>query len=145
MTMSRAVVFCAMWFTVWASNPSHYNTVFNNSTTVLRDWTLENDCTHCSSNHAGECTQMTPHATTFGSSGMVHTTTKADPSKSSCGALSNSGHATWNPHLLYGNFTVVARWFPGGSKNVSTATGFIGLDANNNVASITMVVSRGVQ
>ena len=34
--------------------------------------------------------------------------------------------------------SVVARWFPGEEHTVQTATGFIGLDAPNNEASITM-------
>merc|ERR1712187_383592 len=66
------------------------------------------------------------------------TTRKLSATASSCGAYSSSGHATWNPDLLYGNFTVVAKWFPGAAADVSTATGFIGLDSAGNEASITM-------
>ena len=50
----------------------------------------------------------------------------------------SSGHLTWDPALLYGNFTVVARWFPGAPSVAETSTGFIGLDSTGNEASITM-------
>lgn len=131
--------------TLAQGNPSAYSTDFTDGASVLSQWTLAEECDHCSktahglsSAHADECTQMTANATTFGKNGMVHTTTKADPTLSSCGAESNSGHATWNHGVLYGNFTVTAKWFPGASADVSTATGFIGLDSNGNEASITM-------
>ena len=45
---------------------------------------------------------------------------------------------TWDPPLLFGNFSVVARWFPGEAARVRTSTGFIGLDSPSNEASITM-------
>ena len=84
---------------------------------------------------------MSPNATTFGKvlhgSGMRHTTRHLNQ-RLSCGASVTSGHLTWQPSVLYGNFTVVARFFPGGKANVSSATGFIGLDAADNQASITM-------
>jgi beta-glucanase (GH16 family) len=51
----------------------------------------------------------------------------------------SSGHLTWNPPLVYGNFSVKAQWFNANTgKSVETSTGFIGLDSNNNMASITM-------
>lgn len=50
----------------------------------------------------------------------------------------SSGHMTWDPPLLFGNFSVVARWFPGEAARVRTSTGFIGLDSPSNEASITM-------
>jgi beta-glucanase (GH16 family) len=82
---------------------------------------------------------MTPAATAFGAvadgKGMVHTTSHTTPTK--CGNV-QSGHVTFNPAITYGNFTIVARWFPGDNSTVSSATGFIGLDANGNEASITM-------
>lgn len=123
-----------------SSNPGAYSTDFSDRSSVLKDWTLETDCSHCSklTNGEDECTEFATNATTFDQNGMVHTTRKVDPSTSSCGAYSTSGHATWNPNLLYGNFTVMAKWFPGGSDVVSTATGFIGLDSDSNEASITM-------
>jgi hypothetical protein len=39
---------------------------------------------------------------------------------------------------VYGNFTIVARFFPGSADQVNTSTAFIGLDTNSNSASITM-------
>lgn len=118
-----------------------YSTDFSERSVVLQDWTLETDCSHCEKTSNGakdECTQFSLNGTSFGHNGMVHTTTKVNPSESACGAYSKSGHATWNRDLLYGNFTVVAKWFPGSSDTVSTATGFIGLDSDKNEASITM-------
>merc|ERR1711966_169547 len=65
-----------------------------------------------------------------------------DPSSSACTAYSSSGHAQFEPFVLYGNFTVVAQWFPDDNQtshgDTSTATGFIGLDSPHNTASITM-------
>lgn len=122
-------------------NPNKYSTDFRDESSVLSQWTLAKDCEHCTKSGEGnrkQCTQMTPNATTFGEKGMIHTTTKSDPTQSSCGAYANSGHATWKPALLYGNFTVTAKWFPGPSSVVSTATGYIGLDSSANDASITM-------
>jgi hypothetical protein len=86
---------------------------------------------------------MTLSATTFDSDGMTHTT-RALPStaKTTCGDIKyqvcSSGHMTWKPPLLYGNFTIVARFFPGSADQVNTSTAFIGLDTNSNSASITM-------
>ena len=45
---------------------------------------------------------------------------------------------TWKPELVYGNFTIVARLFPGSSDQVNTSTASIGLDSNNTDASLTM-------
>eukprot|EP00054_Salpingoeca_dolichothecata_P016716 m.98590 g.98590 ORF g.98590 m.98590 type:complete len:264 (+) comp22112_c0_seq1:136-927(+) len=123
------------------SNPAHYFTNFANASQVLADWTLDTECSHCSAHGGDECTQFVLNATQFGAikgTGMIHTTRKINPTISQCVAGATSGHLTWNPSVLYGNFTVVARWFPGTEKTVSSATGFIGLDAPNNEASITM-------
>ena len=73
---------------------------------------------------------------------MTHTTLALPSSTpSACKTeqqVCSSGHLTWNPPLLYGNFSVVARWFPGAEAEVKTSTGFIGLDSSGNEASITM-------
>ena len=121
-----------------AAAQGSYSTTFENASAVLQQWTLSTECIHCNKNGDHECTQCLTNATTFGKDGMVHTTRKTSPSTSSCGAYSSSGHATWTPLLKYGNFTVVAKWFPGSEESVSTATGFIGLDSDGNEASITM-------
>ena len=102
-------------------------------------WTLSLGCEHCSAG-SGECTQMWPNSTAFGAingRGMVHTTRRIPPSSSPCGSPVTSGHAAFNTPFLFGNFTVVARWFPGSRASVQSATGFIGLDGPQNVASIT--------
>eukprot|EP00931_Biecheleriopsis_adriatica_P097098 TRINITY_DN70860_c0_g1_i1.p1 TRINITY_DN70860_c0_g1~~TRINITY_DN70860_c0_g1_i1.p1 ORF type:complete len:262 (-),score=25.98 TRINITY_DN70860_c0_g1_i1:32-817(-) len=123
-----------------AALPSEYSTDFSDRASVLQQWTLSSKCIHCGKANGAkqECTQCTADATIFDANGMTHTTRRLDPSESQCGAYSSSGHATWNQEVLYGNFTVVARWFPGSTADVSTATGFIGLDSNGNEASITM-------
>eukprot|EP00947_MAST-08B_sp_MAST-8B-sp1_P006290 g6290.t1 len=112
---------------------------------VLKMWTQDRGCSHCSGGKHDECYDMSAAATTFGTAdpargvGLTHTTKHVPKSSSSCGSATvQSGHLTFNPPLLYGNFSVSARWFPGTKANVSTATGFIGLDADGNVASITM-------
>ncbi len=112
------------------------------------DWTQDEGCTHCSKRGGDECTRMTANATSFGiyyegsgedkAYGMRHTTTHVSTASNACKAGAASGHLTWNRDVLYGNFTVVARWFPGNKANVSSATGFIGLDSPGNEASITM-------
>ncbi len=135
------------------SNPPPYSTNFASRSAVLSDWTLDDACEHCgheaamvaaaaaASGGRDECTHMTPDATTFGEvldgTGMRHTTRRL-PERLPCGASVASGHLTWQPNILYGNFTITARFFPGGERNVSSATGFIGLDAAGNKASITM-------
>ena len=89
---------------------------------------------------------MTRAATTFSAAtGMTHTTLALPPSMhTACSTkkqVCSSGHLTWNPQLVYGNFSVRAQWFnsaDGIGNSVDTSTGFIGLDANDNVASITM-------
>jgi len=118
---------------------SAYTTDFSEETVVLEEWSLDAACEHCEKRSGSECTQNTPRATTFGQvqdgKGMRHTTTALAP-RSACGACASSGHATLNRDILYGNFTVVAAWFP--EQEASTATGFIGLDSEENEASITM-------
>lgn len=140
--MALLTVVHVLLYTITANgNPSKYSTDFKDESSVLSQWTLSHECEHCSKKGEGkrkQCTQMTPNATTFGHTGMIHTTSKLDPDQSSCGAYANSGHATWRPSLLYGNFTVTAKWFPGPASAVSTATGYIGLDSPANDASITM-------
>ena len=114
-----------------------YSTNFSTFDSSL--WTLATSCDHCSP-RSDECTQMWPNSTTFGAingSGMVHTTRRIPPSLSPCGSPVASGHAAFNAPFLFGNFTVVARWFPGARATVQSATGFIGLDGPNNTASIT--------
>ena len=134
------------------SNPGAYHTDFSSGLAVLAQWTQQESCAHCSgvsSSQTGkdkdECTNMTALATTFSAdSGMTHTT-HALPSSTPTACktklqVCSSGHLTWNPPLVYGNFSVQAQWFNGAApaNSVDTATGFIGLDANGNVASITM-------
>jgi hypothetical protein len=114
-----------------------YSTDFQDKAAVLSKWTEEDDCSHCGKRGNTECTQFTPNATTFGTAGMIHTTAQLDPSTSSCKAGATSGHITFNPDILYCNLSVVASWFDT-TQNVSTATGFIGLDSAGNEASITM-------
>jgi hypothetical protein len=119
------------------SNPPHYYTDF---ATLPSGWTQDTGCDHCSKRGGLECTAMTPNATTFGGieggKGLIHSTSYA--SSTACEACNvTSGHITWDPAILTGNITVVARWFPGPAANVQSATGFIGLDSPDNVASIT--------
>ena len=144
------------------SNPGAYSTDFSSAAATLAAWTPQEECAHCSStaffsqhhgkgstvsvigNNKDECTNMTRTATTFSAAtGMTHTTlalpssvhTACSTKQQTC----SSGHMTWNPVLVYGNFSVRAQWFPSATgKSVDTSTGFIGLDANNNIASITM-------
>ena len=112
----------------------------------------QEECAHCgkggedvssSGKDKDECTNMTASATSFAGDGMTHTTLAlASGTGTACKTeqpVCSSGHLTWNPNLLYGNFSVVARWFPaGGGAGLATSTGFIGLDSPGNVASITM-------
>lgn len=125
-------------------NPDAYSTDFSDRVAFLEQWELDDGCAHCKKGLLGgdayECTHMTPDATTFGEHGMIHSTQQVDPSTdpSGCSAYSSSGHATWKPDLLYGNFTITAKWFPEKNTAISTATGFIGLDSDRNEASITM-------
>lgn len=120
--------------TIWNTS---YSTNFSSFDGSL--WALSTGCDHCSAG-SDECTQMWPNSTSFGTvngAGMVHTTRRIPPSSSSCGSPVTSGHASFNAPFLFGNFTVVARWFPGVQADVQSATGFIGLDGPNNIASIT--------
>jgi hypothetical protein len=119
-----------VWNTSYATNFSAFDASL---------WALALGCEHCGAG-SGECTQMWPNSTTFGAIngvGMVHTTRRIPPAFSPCGSPVTSGHAAFNAPFLFGNFTVTARWFPGAQANVQSATGFIGLDGPNNVASIT--------
>lgn len=103
-----------------------YSTDFPSASAVLQDWHLENSCDHCSKRGGDECTQNTPNATTFGvlaGKGMQHTTNNVNPSSSDCHACATSGHLVFNKAVLYGNFSVRAKWFPGDEQAVSTATG----------------------
>jgi hypothetical protein len=129
------------------STPPRYNTDFTDRSAILAMWTPQEQCAHCSkkgwpevSGGTDECTNMTASATTFGPGGMTHTTvalprgtpTSCQTQKPVC----SSGHLTWDPLVLYGNFSVDARWFPGDKSG--TSTGFIGLDSDGNQGSITM-------
>jgi len=140
--------------------PESYTTDFIDRSEVLAQWTPQNICAHCKKqqqhlnqvhdllNHVNgkekdECTNMTLSATSFDTvNGMTHTTRSLPSSvATTCSTrkqVCSSGHMTWNPNLLYGNFTVSARWFPGSSSSLKTSTGFIGLDSPGNEASITM-------
>jgi len=133
--------------TASADTPA-YVTRFADRAEVLAAWTPQSECAHCGKSDGGgfggtgkdECTNMTLAATSFGSSGMTHTT-RALPAATPTlcrteSQVCSSGHMTWDPNLLYGNFSVVARWFVGSS--LETSTGFIGLDSPKNEASITM-------
>jgi beta-glucanase (GH16 family) len=119
-----------------ASTPD-YATDFKDEKAVLQQWTELTTCSHCDKRGGSECTQNEANATTFGPNGMTHTTRQISASTSSCHAGATSGHITFNEALLYGNFSVEASWFDG-NGNMSTATGFLGLDADGNKASITM-------
>ena len=131
------------------ADPPAYVTRFTDRAEVLAAWTPQASCAHCSKSPAAgglgskdkdECTNMTLGATSFGNDGMTHTTRAlpaATPTRCRTEApVCSSGHLTWNPPLVYGNFSVVARWFVGSS--LETSTGFIGLDSPTNEASITM-------
>lgn len=138
-----------------AGNPGAYSTDFSSAAATLAAWTPQEECAHCTgssredkaflfSQDKDECTNMTRTATTFSAAtGMTHTTlalpstthTACTTEKQVC----SSGHLTWNPPLVYGNFSVKAQWFNVNTgESVETSTGFIGLDSNNNMASITM-------
>lgn len=125
-----------------ATGTSAYYTNFSSSAEVLAHWTLSSGCEHCSKTSRDECNQMWPNASSFGALpggvGAVHTTQHIDPSWSSCGSSVSSGHLVWNPSVLYGNFTTVAKWFSGAQADVMSATGFIGLDSPANEGSITL-------
>ena len=135
MMFRKLFIFPAL--TLAFQNPPAYFTDFS---TLPIDWTQDVGCDHCSNRGGLECTEMTTNATTFGSigggTGMIHTTSSA-PLNTSCNSNVTSGHITWQPAVLYGNFTVVAKWFPGPKTYVQSSTGFIGLDSPDNVASIT--------
>jgi hypothetical protein len=125
-----------------ASNPPAYSTDFHDRAAVLREWRPQEECAHCDAKTRDQCTNMTLSATTFDRGGMTHTT-RALPSstRTACSTerqVCSSGHMTWRPELLYGNFTIVARFFPGAADEVNTSTAFIGLDSSSNSASITM-------
>ena len=121
------------------ANPAAF---FTNFSALPAAFTLSEDCEHCDKSSRNECNQMWPNATSFGvidGVGLTHTTRRIDPSWSACGANASSGHLVWSgATVLYGNFTTVARWFPGPEAAVASATGFIGLDSPDNVASITL-------
>ena len=130
-------------------NPSRYSTDFGDEQRVLSAWTPEEGCAHCSGEAEGgkdECTNMTAAALAFGDDGMTITTRAlGSAAPTACHTerpVCASGHLSWNPTVRFGNFSVVARWFPseaGGVRTTAeTATGFIGLDAPGNEASITM-------
>ena len=124
------------------SDPAAYSTDFTDRSAVLSLWTPQESCAHCDKGTKDECTNMTLQATSFGASGMTHTT-RALPSSAETACktsrqVCSSGHMTWNPNLLFGNFSIVARWFPGTGSALKTSTGFIGLDSPGNEASITM-------
>lgn len=147
-----------------AGDPAPYATSFIDGAAVLAAWTPQEECAHCGKGRGrgrgmnvqdsgnvsilggkdkDECTNMTRAATSFGPGGMTHTTLAlASSTATLCTTeqqVCSSGHLTWNPSLRYGNFSVVARWFPAAAHNgVNTATGFIGLDSPSNEASITM-------
>jgi len=128
-----------------SADPSQYSTNFRDRSSVLSQWTPQATCAHCGNSDGSkdECTNMTAGALAFGAEGMTITTRTVGSSvETSCQTerpVCSSGHMTWNPKLRYGNFSVVARWFPGGSGgSAKTATGFIGLDSDGNEASITM-------
>ena len=126
---------------VVSANPTAYSTDFHDREAVLREWTPQEECAHCTGTR-DQCTNMTLSATTFDDEGMTHTTRALPLSvETSCNVkrrVCSSGHMTWNPPLLYGNFTIVARFFPGDAAAVNTSTAFVGLDTNSNSASITM-------
>ena len=104
-------------------------------------WVLETNCGHCGNRNGDECTQYTIDSIQYGSvftknntGATIYTNKLVTPSE--CGGICTSGHMTFNRDILYGTFIVKALWFPGTTQNVSTSTGFIGLDSNGNVASI---------
>lgn len=80
---------------------------------------------------------MAADAATFGKGGVTLKTTPLD-APVECGGICKSAHLVFNHEFVHGTIKVVGRWFPGSVEQVSTATGFIGLDSEGNKASITM-------
>ena len=102
-------------------------------------WIEATNCMHCDGN-GKECTQETVEAITFGSDTGAIITTSPLKSATKCGALCQSGHLTFDPILLYCHITVIAKWYPYTNltiNNTYTGEGFIGLDSNKNIGSIT--------
>ena len=115
------------------ADPPAYTTNFLDRAAVLSQWSPLEECSHCDHEPGrSQCTNFTLAATTFGPDGMTHTTRPlASNNGTACphykDRVCSSGHMTWKPNLLYGNFTVVARFFPGDASVVNTSTAFIGL------------------
>jgi beta-glucanase (GH16 family) len=115
-----------------------YETDFTTYDTT--NWQLLTGCAHCGgasgfgAEHTDECTQNTEEAASFGSKGLTITTTKLAKA-SPCGGECESAHITYTPWLTYGKFTARAIWYPESAN--SSATGFMGLDADGNEGSIT--------
>jgi len=102
-----------------------------------KHWEIaKNKCSHCKKRNGDECTLNTPEAVHFGKDGMTITTTRLSE-QTSCGGLATSGHAEFKDVVLYGDFTIVAKFFPGPESVVRSATAFIGWDSDKNQASIT--------
>lgn len=111
-----------------------------NFTSADSSWVLEGTCSHCGKRDGDECTKNDPGQVAFGADGMVITTQKLATPAADCGSkpgLCLSGHASYHKALLYGDFTIVAKFFPGAADLVRSATGFIGWDADGNTASVT--------
>lgn len=116
---------------------SHYSTNFSNYDS--EHWVLDTGCNSCSRQDGGECTEDSINAFSWGSvfpsnnTGVTITTQRLS-TPTQCGGLTTSGHMHFIPSLLYGNITVIARWFPGNANTVNTSTGFIGWDNNEACA-----------
>jgi beta-glucanase (GH16 family) len=116
-----------------ATATGYYHTDFESFD--RKQWALDTGCGHCSHGGGEECTEQSPNATKFGvvedGKGFSITTTQL-PKKSSCGACATSGHMTWSPAFLYGNVTIVSKWYPGDVDVVKSAEGYIGIMGPGN-------------
>ena len=147
MGRQHACVALLMWLMcvkVALATTAAYHTNFRNRTAVLAEWYPQEECTHCDNEKdRNQCTNMTLSATSFDHDGMTHTTRAGNSSAGTAcphftDHVCSSGHMTWRPSLRYGNFSILARFFPGTPAQVNTSTAFIGLDSASNSASITM-------
>ena len=123
-----------------SSTPYQQPYTTNFSSLDTNYWTLSTDCSHCTNHNGNECTQYTTtsiqYASVFPNNTGATITTNKLQNPTNCGGICSSGHMTFNKDILYGTFIIKALWFPGTKQNVSTSTGFIGLDSIQNIASI---------
>ena len=102
-------------------------------------WALDDDCSSCGGHGGDECTRNNASAAAFDpANGMTITTTRLAESNQCGDVTSLSGHLTYKSALTFGDYTTVARFFPGGADDVNASTGFIGWISDGNVGSITI-------